>query len=319
MRKVRALVLLLFSALAIGACAPGRPVASAEAEQAAKPRPEARAAGVIISPLGIVAPLLATFDGGYWVRTPCFNTVAVHGGRRVDYVDVVLDPGHGGPESGAVSPSGAAEKVPNLAVSRLVHDDLAGLGISSILTRPGDTSFLTLKTRAEIATALNPKAFVAIHHNAGTTERSEQPGTEAYHQIASGDGRHLAQLIYDDVFATFRRYEVRTPSGDRDGWVNPNPGVKSRRGEHGDYYGVLRMSSPVTSVIIEAAFMSNQPEADLLLTPTVQQAEADAITGGLVQWLVTERTGELLTEPNQPVDPATPAEDADGCVDPPLE
>ncbi|MBI2704776.1 MAG: N-acetylmuramoyl-L-alanine amidase [Actinobacteria bacterium] len=303
--RAGAIVLL---AMGLAACSTSAPP-SGPAEQATRPPPDQRASGVIVTPTGVVAPMLSSFAGGWWVRTPCDNVTAVGGGTRIDRVDVVLDAGHGGAESGARSPDGEAEKVPNLAVARRVASRLEQMGISTALTR-GSDSFMTLKTRAEIATALRPKAFVSIHHNAGTTEPSTVPGTEAYHQIASDDGRRLARSIYEEVFSTFSRYDVR--------WYNPNPGVKSRRGDDGDYYGVLRMSQGTVGVIIEAAFMSNEPEAKLVLRPDGQHAEADAITRGIVRWLRTDRTGVVLAEPNAPPDPAVPAEDAGACVDPPL-
>src|SRR4051812_8858590 len=97
--KRRALALACLAlAIVTGACS-SAPTFSPEAERASKPAPGTRASGVIVTPSGVVAPLLSTFGGGSWVRTPCFNTVAVHGGKRIDTVDIVLDPGHGGPET----------------------------------------------------------------------------------------------------------------------------------------------------------------------------------------------------------------------------
>src|SRR5690242_2795938 len=110
------------------ACGSNRGHSAAFDAAAAASRPDADtvADGVLVTPTGVVAPILATFDDGpgdgappgHWVRTPCHEMAAVAGGRVVHRADIVLDPGHGGPESGAVGANGLAEKVPNLAVTR---------------------------------------------------------------------------------------------------------------------------------------------------------------------------------------------------------
>jgi N-acetylmuramoyl-L-alanine amidase len=298
-------------ALTLTGCGPSRPDLTSAAE-AARPDPATVGDGVVVTPTGVIAPVLSTFPGGFWIRTPCYRVAAIRGGQRLDQADIVLDPGHGGPEPGAVSPSGIREEDLNLAVTRRVADRLQGLGISVVLTRSWDQSFVTLKTRAEIARALEPKAFVSIHHNAGTTDPSPVPGTESYHQLASADGQRLARHLYDEVFATFERYDAP--------WYNPTGGVKTRQGENGDYYGILRFSAGTPAAIIEAAFVSNEPEAQLLVRDDVQDAEADAITRAILRWLREPRTGGVLVETGAPpVDWAAPAGDDEGCVDPRLD
>lgn len=90
---------------------------SGESEPPPSPPADTVARGVVITPTGVVAPILSAFDGGYWVRTPCFDVGVVRGGTRIDSADVVIDPGHGGPELGAVGANGLEEKEVNLAAS----------------------------------------------------------------------------------------------------------------------------------------------------------------------------------------------------------
>src|SRR4051812_25241235 len=54
--------------------------------------------GVLVTPTGVIAPILARDGSGYWVRTPCYAMARVETGHVIDHVDVLLDPGHGGPE-----------------------------------------------------------------------------------------------------------------------------------------------------------------------------------------------------------------------------
>ena len=88
-------------------------------------------------------------DGTFAVDTPCSNHATVTG-TPISGANVVLDPGHGGNESGAVGPAGLVEKDVNFDVTRDVQQLLEAQGATVVLTRTGDYN-TTLKTRAEIA------------------------------------------------------------------------------------------------------------------------------------------------------------------------
>src|SRR5436305_734601 len=72
------------------------------------------------------------------VRTPCSGTATLTGGRPLTGATVVLDPGHGGHEPGALSPTGMSEAPVNLAVSLQAKAALQAAGVSVVLTRTGD-------------------------------------------------------------------------------------------------------------------------------------------------------------------------------------
>lgn len=79
---------------------------------------------------------------------------------------IVLDPGHGGKDRGAVSCHGIAEKDITLALAKALKADLeARLGCKVILTRTGD-QFLTLEERTRIANEAKADLFISIHANA---------------------------------------------------------------------------------------------------------------------------------------------------------
>src|SRR2546423_984391 len=81
-----------------------------------KPAPDS--ARVIVSPHGVILPVQSHDAAGWHVETPCGNSVVVANGTPVGPVQVVLDPGHGGPESGAVAPNnGLTEAGLNMAVA----------------------------------------------------------------------------------------------------------------------------------------------------------------------------------------------------------
>ncbi len=278
-----------------------------------QPPADTAAHGIVVTPSGVVAPRLGGNDHGSWVRTPCFAIAWVDGGARFDHADVVLDPGHGGPELGAVGPNGLAEKEPNLAVSRQVAHHLTADGRTVVLTHLDSSYYLTIRTRTEIARALQPEIFVSIHHNSGgPAPRQGPPGTEVYHQATNAASRRLADLIDGGVVDAFGRYDIAWSSDDT------QPGSRFRVDENGDYYGVLRYAPELPAVIVESAFISNPVEADLLATDEFRGVEADGITRGIRAYL-EDPVRQIGAHDAAPVAfPVGPPPDAEGCVDPPL-
>lgn len=88
---------------------------------------------------------------------------------------IVLDPGHGGPDSGAVSPDGAEEKNMVLAIGKRVRDLLqAGGKFKVAMTRDTDV-FVTLKGRVDYAEERNADLLVSIHADSTNNSRHWQP------------------------------------------------------------------------------------------------------------------------------------------------
>ena len=88
---------------------------------------------------------------------------------------VVLDPGHGGPDSGAVSPDGSEEKNIVLAVSKKVRDLLAASHrYKAEMTRDSDV-FVTLSGRVDYAEQHNADLMVSIHADSTSSSRRWQP------------------------------------------------------------------------------------------------------------------------------------------------
>jgi len=285
-------------------------VAPTTSTAAVAPPPVPGVPGGLVTPRGIVVPVLSQTGSRSVVRTPCGAEATVVGGRSVTGATVVLDPGHGGPESGAVGPNGLTEATLNLAVTEQTRRVLQAAGVDVILTRTAEYE-VSLATRTELATKLRPKAFVSIHHNSDPDGPRDGPGTETYYQIGSPTSKRLAGLIYEEVVRTLSAYQVS--------WVaDRDAGAKYRQGEHGDYYSVLRRTAGVTSALAELAFISNPPEASMLAQPEVQRVEGDAVARGILRYLTTNDPGSGFVEPY----PRPPDRSAGGssrpCKDPPL-
>ena len=274
--------------------------------------PDPATATAVVTPAGVVVPVISRAGDGWVVRTPCNATATLGRGRSAGSPVIVLDPGHGGPEPGAVSPGGLAEAGVNLAVARHTQAALETAGVTALLTRTGDYE-VALATRSEIARSVAPKAFVSIHHNAEPDGPRDGPGAETYYQIGSADSKRLAGLIYEEVVRAMSQYRVA--------WVaDRDAGAKYRQGNNGDYYAMLRQPGKVVSVLAELAFISNPPEAELIARPDVQRVEGEAVARAIVRYLTTRDPGSGFTEPYPRVDPPSSPGGGAGrpCRDPEL-
>lgn len=237
-------------------------------------------------------------------------------GEGVEFSEavIVVDPGHGGPNIGAVGPTGLIEKEVNLDIARRTRDLLSHqhtvdwetgeiLDGSAIppagqvwLTRPEGPEGADIETgltfRTTIADSLNAHALISIHNNAAPDGPFEGPGSEVYHQVGSLESKRLSGLILEEMRRGFSAFDAD--------WVgDDDAGAKVRVREDGmDIYGILRLSE-VPSVIVEGLYISNESEETLLATPEFRQAYADAMYRALVRFVTTEEPGSgfVDTEP----------------------
>ena len=256
---------------------------------------------------GVVFPIVEETALGKIVTTPCNTEIVYKSGELLETVDVVIDPGHGGPETGSVGANGLVERDLNLIVALLVEKELASMGYTVLLTRRTDLH-MPIRQRTAIANALSPKAFVSIHHNGGAQRRSNVPGTEVFHQVENLESKRLAGLLFEEIFEAFKNYWVP--------WVNTvHNGASSRLSEPGrDAYGILRNTPAIPSAIAEALYLSNPPEAELMMLPEVQENEAKAITRAIHRFITTSDPGSGF-KPSFIDGVMTGTGSARGCVD----
>jgi N-acetylmuramoyl-L-alanine amidase len=333
---IRRLSLVLVLALVAGACSSGSDdaapstttttlavpatttttVAPVTTTTTLAPLPAAPTSGevrALVTPTGVVVPVYGGAAGAWQIGTPCGRRAVVAAGRPLRGATVVLDPGHGGIETGATGPNGLVERDLDLAVAKLVQADLQAQGATVVLTRTADYR-VTLDERAAIAQRLKPPVFVSIHHNGGDDGPSDKPGTETYYQHASLTSKRLAGLLYEEVYAAFAGRPGIT-------WhANVDAGAKYRLNDRGgDYYGILRRTAGVTAAISEGLFLSASPsEAELLARPDVQADEAAAITRAVRRYLTTGDPGSGFVRPIPRRTPAGGGGGAAGCIDPAL-
>jgi len=269
----------------------------------------AAAMGVIESPTGVVVPIQGGEPGNWDVTTPCGNSERLTQGKLIERARVVIDPGHGGSESGSVSGS-LLEKNVNLDVAELVVEKLRSLGLTAQLTRAADYR-LPIRTRAAIATALAPDVFLSLHHNGGATRASTRPGTEVFYAQGRPESRRLAAIMYEEMVDAASRFNAQ--------WVSTvSEGASLRLREDGmDLYGIHRYSPGVESIITEFLYLSNPSEGALMRRVDVVDAEAQAIVDGLLRWWFSSdegtSLGRVFTDSS-----SSGTGGFDGCVDPTL-
>ncbi|CAA9222061.1 MAG: N-acetylmuramoyl-L-alanine amidase [uncultured Acidimicrobiales bacterium] len=327
MRRATPLALLLAVGCLLASCSDSReppsgnrleplaePAVDGQGVEPVEPAPPLAEGGprLIVSNKGVVLPVLGPAGDAFRVVTPCGNEVAASG-TPLTSIDVVIDPGHGGEETGAVGPGGLREKDLNLVVAAHAARSLQAQDVSVLLTRRADYR-MTLAARGLVVEAIRPKVFVSIHHNAGATQPSPVgPGTEVYHQHASAESKRLSGLVYEDV----KGYLAKARNV---AWVAAErPGVVARVGASGnDYYGVLRRTQGTPAALIESAFISNRAEEALLQRRDVQKAEGEAIARGIVRYLRSPEPGSGFVAPFSSSAPAGRGGGAKSCQDPTL-
>lgn len=270
----------------------------------------------VITSLGIPVAVIRQTDAGYLVQTPCGNTAEVATGAPIESVQVVIDPGHGGNNTGAIGPNGLVESHLNLELSRAVLSALADRGIHSATTRTADYGML-LSTRSAFADALGAEALVSIHHNAPTWDSSNIPGTEVFIQSATvqqarTDSARLGGLLYEEITMALATFDDIVWSRLSDAGVLRvlQPGGQ-------DLYGMIRRPT-VPSVLVEYGYLSNPSEAELFATDEYIGVAAKATADAIDAYLHSNRPGTgFVQEPRVFNLPSNAS--SDWCTDPPLE
>jgi N-acetylmuramoyl-L-alanine amidase len=174
---------------------------------------------------------------------------------------VVIDPGHGGPEPGAVH-GGITEKSLNLDIAIRLKLILEAKGIQSYLLR-ADDSFLDLYERAYLANFLDASLFLSIHNNAyvSTTRGTETLYIEPSKPSSKFTGKDFTTLIQNTLInhlGTVNRGIVNRPN-----------------------LVVLRETA-MPAALAEIAFMTNPQDMAMLQDPAFRQRSANALASAIV-------------------------------------
>ena len=266
---------------------------------------------VLITPTGVVVPIVADLTDAYSVLTPCGNRAQVVWGTPIAQADIVLDPGHGGAvETGAVGPNGLTEKELNLDLAKRTARILEGRGVTVVLTRTADYR-VPLSTRAEIANVLEVEALISIHHNAPNANTSPTPGTEVFIQNGSDESARLGGLLQEEIVEALDQFDIT--------WsVSTGPGAIVVLNDSGDdAYGMIRRPE-MPAVLAELGYLSNPFEAELFATDRYREVAAEALADAIERWLTTDDPGSGFRDEPRIFTPSGGTGGTDGCVDPDL-
>lgn len=179
---------------------------------------------------------------------------------------VVVDPGHGGQDSGARA-AGLCEKNLTLPIGRLLAADLAAEGATVILTRTTDV-FIPLTTRAQIANKSHADFFVSCHIN-DSGGGHDMAGTITFHHKDNAISTVLAECI---------QHEIGRVSG------VPSVGVWSDGKIYESGFSVLR-NTKMPGVLIEFGFIDNASDRKRMVTDDFKEAVAKAVVRGIKVYL----------------------------------
>lgn len=200
------------------------------------------------------------------------HTPKLAGGEKpLTGITIMLDPGHGDADNGAVGAGGLTapmEKDANLAVALTVRTRLEQLGATVLMTREDD-SFPTLGDRVTALNTQHPDLFLSIHHNSVelTKDINNVHGTEAYWFYQNSE--QLANLLTANLAQSIS--SVNTEE------------YKNRGTRYGYYYVTRSNICPAT--LLEVGFMANPTEYELCTSPTFIEVEAGGITRAIYQYL----------------------------------
>ncbi len=175
--------------------------------------------------------------------------------RNVGSHTVVIDPGHGGSDSGALNQANKniKEKDYTLDTSLASAQYLRDSGVNVVLTRDTDVT-LALPARTDLANSINPDLLVSVHFNSYNTQAKGSEIFYKYKDRNGGASKTAATNILNSILEKFNF---------------SNRGIKTRTTDSGkDYYHMIR-ESVAPSVIVESSFIDS--EQDQLLVNSLEK------------------------------------------------
>lgn len=188
-------------------------------------------------------------------------------------VCIAIDAGHGGDDPGKIGVNGGLERDINLKIAKKLKSLLESQDYQVVMTR-SDGNWLCdptirnmkvedMRKRCDIITQAMPVFTVSIHQNSYTEEYVK--GAQVFYYGSSAQGKEIAEKIQASLIER----------------VDPDNKRVIKANE--SYY--LLKKTPTPTVIVECGFLSNQEEAQLLMTDVYQNKIAWAVMMGIEQYI----------------------------------
>ena len=217
---------------------------------------------------------------------------------------IVVDPGHGGHDPGAVGASGLQEKDVVLAIGLKLRDLIKEeLGLDVVMTRSTDV-FIPLEERTAIANKVGADLFLSVHANAAPNRAAA--GIETYYlnlaktdkvaQLAAKENGtslekvSVLQAILFDLMANYKLNDSAHLADEVQKFLHKKirsgySDVKNLGVKQGPFYVLVGASMP--SILVETAFLSNATEEVRLNDPVYQNMAAEGIYDGVRSYIIS--------------------------------
>lgn len=214
----------------------------------------------------------------------------------LDVKTIIIDPGHGGKDPGAVGRAGQEKRIV-LGISKMLRDLLVEKGYHVRMTRETDV-YIPLENRAQFATKGQGDLFVSIHAN--SSHSTGASGIETYYLALASDesaritaARENAGANYSiqaldklvaDILKESKSSESRSLAEFIQEQLVASTGARNRGVKHAPF--VVLIGTKVPSVLIEIGFLSNSTEGRKLVTKAYQRKIVRAIAEGIERYVM---------------------------------
>ena len=215
---------------------------------------------------------------------------------------IVIDPGHGGHDTGTIGPNGLQEKDLVLEVGRRLGKMLeTRMGAEVVYTRKNDT-FIPLETRTAIANQQRADLFISIHAN--SSQDSAARGVETYYlnftsspdalEVAARENAVSEKSIYElqdlvkkialkEKIEESREFAADVQQSLHSGLSAKNPGIRNRGVKKAPFIVLIGANMP--SILAEISFVSNPGDEHRLETSEYRQRIADSLYRGIAKYV----------------------------------
>ena len=215
---------------------------------------------------------------------------------------IVIDPGHGGHDTGTIGPEGLEEKDLVLEVGRRLGKLLeTRLGAEVVYTRRDDT-FIPLETRTAIANQQRADLFISIHAN--SSRDSAARGVETYYlnftsspdalEVAARENAVSEKSIYElqdlvkkialkEKIEESREFAADVQQSLHSGLAAKNPGIRNRGVKKAPFIVLIGANMP--SILAEISFVSNPGDEHRLQTSEYRQRIAESLYRGIAKYV----------------------------------
>ncbi|WP_077303269.1 N-acetylmuramoyl-L-alanine amidase CwlD [Virgibacillus pantothenticus] len=230
----------------------------------------------------IVLWLVGVFVLGYLIQLPITNQLSFNVGSSFSLPlsgkTIVIDPGHGGPDGGAVGKDDTQEKDISLEVSKKVQKYLQQVGAIVYLTRETDKDLASpdvkglskrksedIRNRLAFINKKEADFFITLHLNA--LPSSKWRGAQTFYNPLKDENKHLAEMIQAELIRNLE---------------NTNRAALAINNVY------LLKHAEVPGALVEIGFLSNAEEREMLKDSDYQQKVSASIYKGILRYITEE-------------------------------